>query len=123
MGKRIDLLEGSSKSEAVPRRVRELAAGCKTVVDFNSNYTHKCVLSESCAYAEFVSVGRYYAVMSRIVEDVPISFISKRPWSVGNSPKTAGKAFLKEANRFDIDVVSAKILITVAPNEYPKRAR
>jgi len=125
MAKRIDLVEGSSTSDAVLKRVRELAAGCNTgVVVLDSNHTHDHVLAELRAYAEFVSVGSYCVVMDTIVEDMPAGFFPERPWTLGNNPKTAVKAFLQDDTRFEIDpLVPAKLLITVAPDGYVKRVR
>lgn len=125
MANRIDLVEGSSTSERVLDRVRDLTAGRRTgLVVLDSNHTHDHVLAELCAYAEFVSIGSYCVVMDTIVEDLPAGLFSDRPWSVGNSPKTAVKAFLKKDKRFEIESsIQAKLLITVAPGGYLQRVR
>jgi cephalosporin hydroxylase len=125
MAKRIELVEGSSTSENVLKRVRALATGCRTgIVVLDSNHTHDHVLAELRAYAEFVSVGSYCVVMDTIVEDLPSTFFGDRPWSVGNNPKTAVKEFVKVDTRFEIDsLIPAKLQITVAPDGYLCRVR
>jgi cephalosporin hydroxylase len=50
--------------------------------------------------------------------------VRDRPWRVGDNAKTAVKAFLKEDDRFEVDVdLCAKLAITVAPDGYLKRIR
>jgi cephalosporin hydroxylase len=82
------------------------------------------VLKELLAYSELVSVGSYCVVMDTVVEDLPADFFPDRPWSVGNNPKTAVRAFLAQDSRFEIDSsIPAKLLITVAPDGYLRRVR
>jgi cephalosporin hydroxylase len=125
MAKRIDLVEGSSTSDKVLTRVRELAAGCRTgIVVLDSNHTHDHVLAELQAYASFVSVDSYCVVMDTIVEDMPADFFPDRAWSVGNNPKTAVKEFIEKDARFEIDpLITSKLQITVAPDGYLRRVR
>jgi cephalosporin hydroxylase len=125
MARRIDLVEGSSISGPVLKRVRELAGTSRrTIVVLDSNHTHEHVLSELHAYSGLVSVGSYCVVMDTVVEDMPADFFPDRPWSVGNNPKTAVQAFLAGDNRFEIDSsIPAKLLITVAPDGYLRRVR
>ena len=51
-----------------------------------------------------------------------IIFLKKRPWGVGNNPKTAVWEFLKSNKNFEIDgSIDNKLLISVAPQGYLKR--
>ena len=89
------------------------------MVILDSNHTHDHVLEELRLYSPLVTKDSYLIVFDTIVEDMPESFFSDRPWGVGNSPKTAVWEFLKETDRFEIDKeTEAKLLITVAPDGY-----
>jgi len=125
MSKRIDLVEGSSTSSAVLRKVRALVGGFNTgLVVLDSNHTHDHVLAELEAYAAFVSVGSYCVVMDTVVEDLPQASFQTRPWRHDNNPKTAVRAFLARDDRFEVDAaIQAKLLITVAPDGYLRRVR
>ncbi len=125
MARRISMIQGSSVDAAVVREVRVRAAGrAPVMVVLDSNHTHEHVLGELRAYADLVTVGSYCVVFDTVVEDLPGDLYPDRPWSAGNSPKTAVHAFLREDDRFEIDRdVEAKILITVAPDGYLRRVR
>jgi len=125
MARRISMIQGSSVDAAVVREVRARAAGrAPVMVVLDSNHTHEHVLGELRAYADMVTVGSYCVVFDTVVEDLPGDLYPDRPWSAGNSPKTAVHAFLREDDRFEIDRdVEAKILITVAPDGYLRRVR
>ena len=52
---------------------------------------------------------------------MPSSFVTNRPWSKGNNPKTAVWEFLKNNKKFKIDKdIENKLLISVAPDGYLK---
>lgn len=122
MRHRIRLIEGSSIDERVVAQVRALAAGKRAIVVLDSNHTHDHVLAELRAYGPLVCAGGYCVVMDTVIEDMPADSFPDRPWSVGNNPRTAVEAFLKEDTRFEEDpVIPAKLLITVAPGGYLKR--
>jgi cephalosporin hydroxylase len=117
---RIRLVEGSSVSTEVFEKVRKLVAGCRCpLVVLDSNHTHEHVFQELRLYSQLVRKGSYVAVFDTAIEDMPDDFFSDRPWGKGNNPKTAVQAFLKDNDRFEVDVdVSKKLLITVAPDGY-----
>ena len=59
-----------------------------------------------------------------IVEDMPEGAFPDRPWGKGNNPRTAVDQFLRENDRFEVDVaIEEKLLITVSPGGYLKRVR
>ncbi len=123
---RIKMIEGSSISMDVVQQVKKLAKGKeKILVSLDSNHTHDHVLQELKLYSPFVSVGSYIVVFDTIVEDLPEGyFFEKRPWGIGNNPKTAVQEFLKENNQFVIDYeMDNKLLISVAPEGYLKRVK
>jgi cephalosporin hydroxylase len=123
--KRITMLEGSSISDDIIAQVTAKAAGKQRVlVCLDSNHTHDHVLAELEAYAPLTSVGSYCVVMDTVVEDVSDELSGDRPWGKGNNPKTAVWEYLKNHDEFEIDTsIHNKLLITVAPDGYLKRAR
>ena len=124
MFKRITMIEGSSTDEVITEKVRRLAEGKKVLVCLDSNHTHEHVLRELDLYAPLVSVGSYCVVFDTIVEDMSKGTYNDRPWDVGNNPKTAVRAYLKEHNEFVVDEkIENKLVITVAPSGYLKRVK
>jgi len=124
MSKRIRMIEGSSVDLRTVEQVREIAAGKKVIVVLDSNHTHDHVLEELRLYSPLVSVDSYCVVMDTIVEDMPADAFPDRPWGPGDNPKTAVWEFLKDNDSFEIDYeMQNKLLITVAPDGYLRRAR
>ncbi|KKH47429.1 cephalosporin hydroxylase family protein [Methanosarcina sp. 1.H.A.2.2] len=124
MFKRITMIEGSSTDEEIAEEVRRLVEGKKVLVCLDSNHTHEHVLRELELYAPLVSVGSYCVVFDTIIEDMPNGTYNDRPWDVGNNPKTAVWAYLKEHEEFVVDEdIENKLLITVAPSGYLKRVK
>lgn len=123
MCSRIQMIEGSSIAPEVIEKVREVAVGYERVmVILDSNHTHEHVLAELKAYAPLVSIGSYCVVFDTLVEDMPASMFSDRPWAPGNSPKTAVWEYLESDPSFEVDrVIQDKLLITVAPDGYLKK--
>jgi cephalosporin hydroxylase len=63
-------------------------------------------------------------VFDTIVEQLPAQFFEDRPWGPGDNPWTAVHEFLKTHPEFEIDKkMDHKLLISVAPDGYLKRAR
>ena len=125
MASRIDMIQGSSVDPAIVSRVREIAAGYKTVlVCLDSNHVHDHVLAELEAYAPLVTIGSYCVVFDTFVEDMPQGYFANRPWDVGNNPKTAVHAFLASHPDFAVDKdVENKLVATAVPDGYLRRLR
>ncbi|MDR0278985.1 MAG: cephalosporin hydroxylase family protein [Paucimonas sp.] len=124
MFKRVSMIQGSSIDPAVVEQVRALAEGKKVIVVLDSNHTHEHVLAELRAYGPLVSLDSYCVVMDTVVEDMPADAFPDRPWGVGDNPKTAVWAWLKETSDFEIDQqMQDKLLITVARDGYLRRVR
>jgi cephalosporin hydroxylase len=126
MFKRIKMIEGSSIDEVIVDKVKEIADGNKKiVVCLDSNHTHEHVLNELKYYSPLVSVNSYIIVFDTIVEDLPEGYFSqKRPWGIGNNPRTAVDEFLKNNDSFIIDKsIDNKLLISVTPCGYLKRIK
>jgi cephalosporin hydroxylase len=125
MFRRISMLEGSSVDESVVAQVRDAAAGRERVlVCLDSNHTHAHVLAELEAYAPLTSVGSYCVVFDTVIEELPAGMYPDRPWGPGDNPKTAVDAYLRSHPEFEVDhQMDDKLLVSVAPGGYLKRAR
>jgi len=120
----ITMIQGSSVDQGIVEQVKLKAKNYNRIlVSLDSNHTHEHVLDELKAYAPLVSKGSYCVVFDTIVEDMPEDSFPDRPWGKGNNPKTAVWEYLKSHSEFVIDKqIEDKLLITVAPDGYLKRA-
>lgn len=119
MKKRITLLEGSSTDQTILEQVKHSAANKKPVfVVLDSNHSHDHVSKELEIYSPLVTVGSYLVVLDTLIEDMPDDFYPERPWGKGNSPKTAVEQFLKTCDRFEINPIENKLLLTAAGSGY-----
>jgi cephalosporin hydroxylase len=123
MSKRVKMIEGSSTGNEVLEKVKTAAEGKQVImVCLDSNHTHQHVLEELRLYSPFVTSKSYLVVFDTIVEDLPAGTVQKRPWDIGDNPKTAVFEFLKENTAFEIDVsIDNKLLISVAPSGYLRK--
>ena len=119
----IHMMEGSSIESSTIEAVREQASKHKNImVLLDSMHTHDHVLSELQAYASLVSVGSYCVVFDTIIEGLPKAYWPDRPWDVGNNPKSAIDAWIKERKDFVVDYdISAKLQISSNPGGFLKR--
>lgn len=119
----LHLVEGSSVSAETVAAVKAAAAGHKTVMVFlDSMHTHDHVMAELEAYAPMVSKGSYCVVFDSFVDDMPADLFPDRPWSPGDNPKTALRAYLKSHPEFVIDkTIESKLMVTVAADGFLKR--
>jgi cephalosporin hydroxylase len=125
MSSRITMVQGSAIDSDVVSQVAAVASSYERVmVILDSNHTHDHVLGELEAYASLVTPECYCVVFDTLVEDMPASVFSDRPWGPGNSPKSAVWEYLKEHPEFEIDKkMDAKLLISVAPDGYLRRLK
>lgn len=133
---RIDMIQGSSVDPRIVDQVLAVARRHQRVlVILDSNHTHEHVLAELEAYAPLVTRGSYCIVFDTVVEDLPDGTFPDRPWGKGDNPKTAVWEYLRRLREdgrtatdgnplmLDIDeAIEAKLLITVAPDGYLRRA-
>ncbi len=122
---RITMLQGSSVDPAIVEQVRAIAEEHERVlVLLDSNHTHDHVLAELEAYAPLVGPGSYCIVFDTIIEDMPADTFPDRPWGPGDNPKTAVRTYLTDHPEFTVDEhIDAKLLISVAPGGYLRRAQ
>jgi cephalosporin hydroxylase len=123
--RRITMIQGSSTAPEVVGKVQEIARSYRTVlVCLDSNHTHAHVLAELEAYAPLCSVGSYCVVFDTIVEDMPKEYSGDRPWSPGDSPKSAAREYLRSHPEFEVDRrLDNQLLVSVTPGGYLKRIR
>lgn len=135
ISKNIKMIEGSSVDETVIDKIKKISKKSKNImVILDSNHTHDHVLKELKIYGNFVSKGSYMVVFDTIIEDLPKKYNANRPWSKGNSPKSAIYEYLKEIKKENIfdkqgNKITFKIdnfyenqnVITVAPSGFLKR--
>ncbi len=118
--RRIDLVEGSSIDPAV------VAAACAAaeqrapvMVVLDSLHTHAHVLAELRSYSPLVGAGSYLVVLDTVIEELPDDLYPDRPWSRGDNPMTAVRAFLAENTRFEVDrELEERLGITTAPSGF-----
>lgn len=122
MYKRITMIEGSSISKKVLKRIEKLIDGKKKfLVILDSMHTHKHVLQELMLYSKFVKKGGYIVVFDTVIEFMQKDSFPNRAWGIGNNPHTALKEFLRENKRFKIDKnFEKKLLITSCPDGFLK---
>jgi cephalosporin hydroxylase len=115
LGKKITLLEGSSTSPNIVKKVFELARGKRVIVHLDSHHSYEHVLAELKAYAPLAS---YIIVADTGVEDIaPYGGYTK-----DNNPKVAVREFLKGNPNFKIDKeLLSKLVMTSHPDGYLKR--
>ena len=126
MFKRIKMIEGSSIDDNIANHIKQIAKDKeKVIVCLDSNHTHDHVFKELELYAPLVSLNSYIVVFDTIVEDLPEGYFSqKRPWGIGNNPRTAVNKFLKTNKSFIADeTIDNKLLISVTPRGYLKRIK
>jgi cephalosporin hydroxylase len=123
MASRIHMIEGSSIDPEIIAETKEIARNYETVlVLLDSMHSHDHVLGELRAYGPMTSIGSYCVVYDTFVEDLPKDFFDDRPWDIGDNPKTAVHAWLKETQGFEIDNQwDDKLMISVAPDGFLKR--
>lgn len=91
----IEMIEGSSIDAQTISNVRDYAAGFERVmVILDSNHTHAHVLAELEAYAPLISPGAHCLVFDTAIETLSDDMFPDRPWSHGDNPATAIRAYL-----------------------------
>lgn len=120
---KLELIEGSSVDQKVVGQVRNYASRFDNIlVCLDSNHTHEHVIGELEAYAYLTSLNSYCIVFDTLIEYLPSSSFSDRPWDVGNNPKTAVDKWILEHPEFIIDKeIDDKLHMSVATGGYLRR--
>jgi cephalosporin hydroxylase len=99
----IDLLEGSSTSEAILLETEKLISPGETVIVLlDSNHTKQHVLNELRAYSRLVSVNSYIVACDGIMAYLTGAPRSQPDWPQ-NNPLAAIQEFLKENSDFRVE--------------------
>jgi cephalosporin hydroxylase len=131
------MIQGSSVEQDVIAQVRSaILDGERVLVCLDSNHTREHVLAELEAYGPLVTPDSYCVVFDTIIEQMPDSLYVSRDWRKGNSPMNAVDQFLLRLKQeyvtaadghrlaFEIDNrIDSKLLISVAPRGYLRRAK
>jgi len=113
---RIEYLVGSSRSEKIVTRVRELVRmDEKAIVILDSDHGKEHVLDELRIYSRFVSRDSYL-----IVEDTNLNGHPVNP-DFGPGPMEAVQDFLKNNDQFIIDKSREKFYLTFSPGGFLRR--
>ncbi len=124
LSKSIKLLQGSSTSVEILKKLKKILYNQKVLVILDSMHTEEHVLKELEIYSKIVSKKSYLIVQDTFVEFFPKNHFKNRPWDKGNNPLTAVIKFLKKNKNYSIDkTISAKIGITENPMGYLIRKR
>ena len=123
--KRIQMIDGSSINKKVVKKVQEFTKNKQRVMVFlDSNHTYKHVLKELELYSPMVTRGSYLVVFDTIIDDLPNSLFTSRPWGQGNNPKEAVHEYLNNNSKFKIDkAIENKLAITAGPDGYVRRIK
>ncbi len=125
MFKRIKLVEGSSIDQKTVDQIEKyIDADKRVMVILDSMHTHEHVLKELNIYSKYVSKNSYIIVQDTHIEDLPDEFWDNRPWSHGNSPKTAVFEFIEKNANYEVDnYYEDKAMITCAKSGFLKRLK
>lgn len=122
--KKLKLIEGSSTSPEVVKKIKKYIKGKKVMVCLDSNHTYEHVKNEINIYKDLVSKNSYMIVEDTFSEYFPKGYYSNRPWDVGNNPMIALKEFLKKNKNYQIDKkICSKLQITETFDGYLKRVK
>jgi len=118
--KRITLLEGSSISEDIFKKVTEsLPTNSKVLLILDSHHTSEHVTAELNLWSPLVTSGSYIVVCDTIVEFIDAPADRVRPWGKGDNPFTSVLKFLDENERFTTEnEYNKKSLISFHPNGF-----
>lgn len=115
---RVTYLVGSSTSEEIVRKVRDLIGEDEKVMAvLDSDHSMPHVLNEMSIYGKFVTPGSYL-----IVEDTNINGHPVRPRHTPG-PMEAVRSFLRENEAFVVDKEREKFYLSFNPNGYLKRIK
>jgi len=113
---RIEYLLGSSIDPSVVRRVEASVGGRRAMAILDSDHAAAHVYAEMTAYSPLIQAGDYL-----VVEDTNINGHPAWP-SFGPGPMEAVARFLAERPEFEIDSRCERLLMTLNPRGYLRRA-
>ena len=111
---KVEFLLGGSTDPEIVATVAERAKGKRVMVILGSDHSKEHVLAEMASYAPMVSVGSYL-----IVQDTGGVMIR----DPNPGPRRAVEEFLANDGRFEPDRSRERMLFTMHPKGYLRRAR
>lgn len=114
---KVEFLQGGSTDPELFAAVQQRVAGKKVLVILDSDHSEEHVLRELQLYSQLVSVGSYLIVQEGNVNGHPV-FPSHGP-----GPMEALEAFLAERDDFEPDQSRERLILTLHPKGYLKRAK
>jgi cephalosporin hydroxylase len=115
---RLTYITASSTDPSVVERLARRASDAETVlVVLDSDHSHDHVLAELRAYAPLVTPDSYLVVEDTNVNGHPVYE------EFGPGPMEAVQDFLKENDKFAVDVTREKFLLTFNPGGWLKKLR
>ena len=121
--RRIRLLEGDSKSDAVHSEVqKELAGESNVLVCLDSDHSYAHTLAELRLFSRYVPVGGYLVLFDTICQQLAEVPNGEPSWS-HDSPMAALKEFLAENPGFASDPYYEKYLVSFAPQGFLVRRK
>lgn len=121
LSKRIELIEGDSVSDETIRELRKVVPkNSKVIVCLDSDHTKAHVLRELELYQDFVMPGCYIVVFDTNTSKLAELGACDKKY-IGNGPKEAVDAFLKQRNDFEIDRKYNKLYVSSSIDGYLRR--
>jgi cephalosporin hydroxylase len=123
MSKRVVLIEGSSTEPATLARVRdEIPHGASVMVVLDSDHSRDHVLAELRSFGPLVTAGCYLVVADTILGHFDAAQTPRnraQVWLKGNEPLSASQSYLKETDRFEVDVaLNSKLIFSSSAGGY-----
>ncbi|MGD0854216.1 MAG: CmcI family methyltransferase [Dehalococcoidia bacterium] len=123
LAKRIEMIEGSSTSEEIIKKVRsKIPDNSQVIVCLDSDHTKAHVLKELELYKTFIIPGGYFVVFDTVISKL-IEPGNAEEHYTDNSPREAVDEFLKKDKCFEIDKSFNKLFVSCSPDGYLKRIR
>jgi cephalosporin hydroxylase len=99
----VELFECDSTSNEAISCTKKFLGDVKTPVlmVLDSNHSHRHVLNELTSLTPLLPPGSIVMVADTIIEEMPETFYSDRPWARGNNPLTAVREFLDKRTDFE----------------------
>ena len=124
LSKRIKIIEGSSLSNDIYKKIIKIVSEKKVIIILDSDHTENHVLRELNMYSKLVSKNSYIICCDTILNFIKPNQIRKRDWNRDNNPMGAVKKFLKSSKNFVVDrKINNKVLLSCNPQGFLKRVK
>jgi cephalosporin hydroxylase len=122
MAKRIVLIDGSSIDPTVTAKVKaEIPTGASVMVVLDSDHSREHVLAELRAYGPLVSEGCFLVVADTLLGHIEPARAPRNRSKIlfkGDEPLSALTQYLTETDRFEVDAINGKLILSSSPGGY-----